>query len=103
MAEELVSIEIKDSPLFVQLQGKYRQSIMDDTTLSKAATIRAKQELLFMSDKPDAWKVPRARLNSRMLNEWTKKARSMNPAGLSIGALVPDVDETPVKRMVDEL
>ena len=103
MAEDIVSTEIENSPMFLALEDKYRQSIMDDTTLSKAAKIGAKQELLFRSKKPAAWKVPRAKLNSRLLLQWTSKARSMTPAGVNMGGDAVDVDDTPMKKMVDRI
>ena len=58
MAEDIVSTEIENSPMFLALEDKYRHSIMDDTTLAKAAKIGAKQEILLRSDKSAAWKVP---------------------------------------------
>ena len=54
MVEDIVSTEIENSPMFLALEDKYRQSIMDDTTLAKAANLAAKQELLLSSDKPVA-------------------------------------------------
>ena len=103
MAEDVVSTEIENSPMFLALEDKYRQSIMDDTTLSKAANIGAKQELLLRSKKSAAWKVPRAKLNSRLMRQWTSKARSMTPAGVNRGGAAADVDETPTKKMVDRI
>ena len=76
---------------------------MDETTLSKAANIAANQELLFRSKKPAAWKVPRAKLNSRLLRQWTSKVRSMTPAGVNMGGVAADVDDTPMKKMVDRI
>ena len=76
---------------------------MDDTTLSKAANIAAKQGLLLSSNQSAAWKVPRAKLKSQLLRYWTVKARSMTPAGVAMGGAPADVDETPMKKMVDRI
>ena len=98
-----MSTEIENSPMFLTLEDKYRQSIMDDTTLSKVANLAVKQELLLSSNKPTVWKVPRAKLNSRLIRHWTSEARSMTPAGVAMGGAPADVDETPMKKMVDRI
>ena len=76
---------------------------MDDTTLSKAANLAAMQEFLLGINKPAAWKVPRAKLNSQLIRHWTSKARSMTPAEVAMGGAPADVDETPMKKMVDRI
>ena len=40
---ELVNTSIEDSPMFLQLQDKYRQQLMEVKTLSKAAELGAKE------------------------------------------------------------
>ena len=98
-----MSTEIENSPMFLALEDKYKQSIMDDTTLSRAAKMGAKHEILLNCNKSAAWKMPRVKVNSRLLRHWTAKARSMNPGGAVAGGTPDDVDETPMKKMVDRL
>ena len=104
-SNELVSTSTDDSPFFLQLQDKYRQRLMQDTTLSKATELAAKEELLFMSNKSDEWKVPRVKANSCALHQWAKKASSMGPftAAADEGSGIGSPDGSPMQNIMTEL
>ena len=58
MESEMVSTTVDNAPAFLQLKEKYKQELVEDTRLSKAADLAAKQYVLVASDAPDAWKRP---------------------------------------------
>ena len=70
-------------PAFLQLRDKYKQELVEDTRLTKAADLAAKQHVLLTSDVPDAWKRPQLKAVSRQLRHWTKKVRQ--PFGAPTG------------------
>ena len=66
----MVSTPVDNAPAFLQLRDKYKQELVEDTRLTKAADLAAKQHMLLASDVPDAWKRPQLQLR-----HWTKKVR----------------------------
>ena len=71
----MVSTTVDNAPAFLQLKEKYKQELVEDTRLAKAADLAAKQHVLLTSDAPDAWKRPQLKAVSRQLRHWTKKVR----------------------------
>ena len=54
MEPEMVSTTVDNAPAFLQLRDKYRQELVEETRLTKAADLTAKQHVLLTSDVPDA-------------------------------------------------
>lgn len=75
MEQEMVSTTVDNAPAFLQLRDKYKQELVEDTRLTKAADLAAKQHMLLASDAPDAWKRPQLKAVGRQLRHWTKKVR----------------------------
>ena len=71
----MVSTSVDNAPAFLQLRDKYKQELVEDTRLTKAADLAAKQHMLLASDAPDAWKRPQLKAVGRQLRHWTKKVR----------------------------
>ena len=71
----MVSTSVDNAPAFLQLRDKYKQELVEDTRLTKAADLAAKQHILLASDVPDAWKRPQLKAVGRQLRHWTKKVR----------------------------
>ena len=71
----MVSTSVDNAPAFLQLRDKYKQELVEDPRLTKAADLAAKQHVLLASDKPDAWKRPQLKAVGRQLRRWTKKVR----------------------------
>ena len=69
----MVSTSVDNAPAFLQLRDKYKQELVEDTRLTKAADLAAKQHVLLASDAPDAWKRPQLKAGGRQLRHWTKK------------------------------
>ena len=93
----MVSTKVDNAPAFLQLRDQYKQELVEDTRLTKAADLAAKQHLLLTSDVPDAWKRPQLKAVSRQLRHWTKKVRQPfgAPAGgvTAAGATTPGEDD----------
>ena len=85
MEPEMVSTPVDNVPAFLQLKEKYKQELVEDTRLAKAADLAAKQHVLLTSDAPDAWKRPQLKAVSRQLRHWTKKVRQ--PFGAPTGGV----------------
>ena len=85
MEPEMVSTTVDNAPAFLQLRDKYKQELVEDTRLTKAADLAAKQHVLLTSDAPDAWKRPQLKAVSRQLRHWTKKVRQ--PFGAPTGSV----------------
>ena len=85
MEPETVSTSVDNAPAFLQLRDKYKQELVEDTRLTKAADLAAKQHVLLTSDAPDAWKRPQLKAVSRQLRHWTKKVRQ--PFGAAAGGV----------------
>ena len=81
----MVSTPVDNVPVFLQLKEKYKQELVEDTRLAKAADLAAKQHVLLTSDVPDAWKRPQLKAVSRQLRHWTKKVRQ--PFGAPTGGV----------------
>ena len=75
MGQEMVSTPVDNVPAFLQLRDKYKQELVEDTRLTRAADLAAKQHVLLASDAPDAWKRPQLKAVGRQLRHWTKKVR----------------------------
>ena len=73
----MVSTPEDNAPAFLQLRDKYKQELVEDTRLTKAADLAAKQHVLLASDVPDAWKRPQLKAVGRQLRHWTKKSTSI--------------------------
>ena len=97
MEPEMVSTTVDNAPAFLQLRDQYKQELVEDTRLTKAADLAAKQHVLLTSDVPDAWKRPQLKAVSRQLRHWTKKVRQPfgAPAGgvTAAGATTPGDDD----------
>ena len=97
MEPEMVSTTVDNAPAFLQLRDQYKQELVEDTRLTKAADLAAKQHVLLTSDAPDAWKRPQLKAVSRQLRHWTKKVRQPfgAPAGgvSAAGATTPGDDD----------
>ena len=93
----MVSTSLDNVPAFLQLKEKYKQELVEDTCLAKAADLAAKQHVLLTSEVPDAWKRPQLKAVSRQLRHWTKKVRQPfgAPAGgvSAAGATTPGEDD----------
>ena len=85
MEPEMVSTTVNNAPAFLQLRDQYKQELVEDTRLTKAADLAAKQHVLLTSDAPDAWKRPQLKAVSRQLRHWTKKVRQ--PFGAPTGGV----------------
>ena len=75
MEQEMVSTPVDNASAFLQLLDKYKQELVEDTRLTKAADLAAKQHVLLASDAPNAWKRPQLKAVRRQLRHWTKKVR----------------------------
>ena len=93
MEPEMVSTTVDNAPAFLQLREKYKQELVEDTRLTKAADLAAKQHVLLTSDVPDAWKRPQLKAVSRQLRHWTKKVRQ--PFGAAAGGVTAAGSTTP--------
>ena len=97
MEPEMVSTTVDNAPAFLQLRDQYKQELVEDTRLTKAADLAAKQHVLLTSEAPDAWKRPQLKAVSRQLRHWTKKVRQPfgAPAGgvSAAGATTPGDDD----------
>lgn len=51
---ELTSTAVSDFPAFVGLKDKYKQELVEDGRLNKAADVAARREVLLTSHEPDA-------------------------------------------------
>ena len=106
--DAFVSTEIPDSPAFLRLQEQYKQRLMADTTLDKASSLAAQQEMILDNeDIPDGWKEAQLKTLSNELRQWTQKAR--NPLFKVQGRMGPseasgtDPDEPPLQSIVGGL
>ena len=89
----MVSTTVDNAPAFLQLRDQYKQELVEDTRLTKAADLAAKQHVLLTSDVPDAWKRPQLKAVSRQLRHWTKKVRQ--PFGAAAGGVTAAGATTP--------
>ena len=89
----MVSTTVDNAPAFLQLRDQYKQELVEDTRLTKAADLTAKQHILLTSEAPDAWKRPQLKAVSRQLRHWTKKVRQ--PFGAAAGGVTAAGATTP--------
>ena len=93
----MVSTPVDNAPAFLQLRDKYKQELVEDTRMTKAADLAAKQHVLLASDAPDAWKRPQLKAMGLRLRHWTKKVRQPFGAPTSgvraTGATTPGDDD----------
>jgi len=73
--EGITTTPVENSVRFLRLRDKYKSDLLEDSRLTKAAGLAAKQEMLLESPNPDAWKEPRLKSVSRELRQWVKKIR----------------------------
>ena len=85
MKLEMVSTPTDNAPAFLQLRDKYKQELVEDTHLTKAADLAAKQHVFLASDVRDAWKRPQLKAVGRQLRNWTKKVRQ--PFGAPVSGM----------------
>ena len=86
MEPEMVSTPVGNATAFLQLRDKYKQDLVEDTRLTKAADLAAKQYMLLVNESlPDAWKRPQLKAVGRQLRHWTKKVRQ--PFGAPVGGV----------------
>ena len=52
MEPEMVSTTVDNAPAFLQLRDQYKQEWVEDTRLTKAADLAAKQHVLLTSNAP---------------------------------------------------
>ena len=112
MEQEMVSTPMDNAPPFLQLRDKYKQELVEDTRLTKAADLTAKRHVLLASDVPDAWKRPQLKAVGRQLRHWTKQVRQPFGAPVSgVGGTVntatltgeDDFDAGPVQAWLTQL
>ena len=108
MEQEMVSSPVDNAPAFLQLRDKYKQELVEDTRLTKAADLAAKQHVLLASGAPDARKRPQLKVVGRQFRHWTKKIRQ--PFGVpassvrATSATTPGDDEAgPVQAWFTQL
>ena len=86
----MVSTPVDNAPAFLQLRDNYKQELVEDTRLTKAADLAAKQHVLLASDVPDAWKRPQLKAVGRQLRHWTEKyANRLVPRSVACEPLAP--------------
>lgn len=72
---ELTSTAVSDFPAFVRLKDKYKQELVEDGWLNKAADLAASREVLLTSHEPDAWKEPQLKAVGHEFRQWVKCVR----------------------------
>ena len=76
MEPEMVSTPVDNATAFLQLRDKYKQDLVEDTRLTKAADLAAKRRMILVNESiPDAWKRPQLKAVGQQLRHWTKKVR----------------------------
>ena len=65
----IISTLVENSVQFLRLRDKYKSDLLDDSRLTKAAVLAAKQELLLESQALDTWKEPRLKSVNRQLRQ----------------------------------
>ena len=79
--EGITSTPLEDSVAFLQLRDRYKNSLLEDSRLTKAAGLAAQQELLLNSPADAAWKIPRLKALNKELRVWSQKIRQPGQAG----------------------
>lgn len=60
---------------FFELQEQYKQRLMEDSQLNKAAALAAEEDMVLNSNLPSSIKVAVAKPLSRQVRQWTKRVR----------------------------
>ena len=79
--EGITSTPLEDSVAFLQLRDRYKNSLLEDSRLTKAAGLAAQRELLLNSPADAAWKIPRLKALNKELRVWSQKIRQPGQAG----------------------
>ena len=77
----MTSTPLEDSVAFLQLRDRYKNSLLEDSRLTKAAGLAAQRELLLNSPAEAAWKIPRLKALNKELRVWSQKIRQPGQAG----------------------
>ena len=75
---------------FFEMQEQYKQRLMEDSQLNKAAALAAEEDMVLNSNLPSSIKVAVAKPLSRQVRQWTKRVRQPGRATHSRRRLVPD-------------
>lgn len=102
---ELTSIAVSDSPSIVRLKDKYKQELVQDGRLNKAADVAARREVLLTSHEPVAWKEPQLKAVGRELRQWVKRARQPfgNLESPNANAAPEDDGVSPLNHMMAQM
>ena len=102
---ELTSTVVADSPALVRLKDKYKQELVEDGRLNKAANLAARREVLLTRHGPDAWKEPQLKAVGRELRKWVKRVRQPfgNLESRGVNAAPEDDGASPLNHMMAKL
>ena len=102
---ELTSTVVSDSPAFVRLKDKYKQELVEDERLNKAADLAARREVLLTSQEPGAWKEPQLKAVGHELRQWVKCVRQPfgNLESPGVNATTEDGGASPLNHMTAQL
>ena len=102
---ELTSTAVSDFPAFVRLKDKYKQELVEDGRLNKAADVAASREVLLTSHEPDAWKEPQLKAVGHELRQWVKCVRQPfgNLESPGANAAMEDGGASPLNHMMAQL
>ena len=102
---ELTSTVVANSPTFVRLKDKYKQELVENGRLNKAAGLAARCEVLLTSHEPDAWKEPQLKAVERELRQWVKRVRQPfgNLESPRVNAAPEDDGASPFNHMMAKL
>lgn len=102
---ELTSTAVSDSPAFVRLKDKYKQELVEDGWLNKAADLAARREVLLTSHEPDTWKEPQLKAVGHELWNWVKCVRQPcgNLESPGVNAATEDGGASPLNHMMAQL
>ena len=102
---ELTSTAVSDFPAFVRLKDKYKQELVEDGRLNKAADVAASREVLLTSHEPDAWKEPQLKAVGHELRQWVKCVRQAfgNLESPGANAAMEDGGASPLNHMMAQL
>ena len=91
----------------VTLQEQYKQRLMEDSRLNKAATLAAEEDVLLNSNLPPGIKVVLTKSLSRQVRSWAKRVRQPGMTGPAVaGVGAPDADkdlaEAPISTLLNK-
>ena len=95
---------------FFALQEQYKQRLMEDSQLNKAAALAAEEDMVLNSNLPFGIKVAVAKPLSRQVRQWTKRVRQPGVGfagvpptpGMSPGAS-PDLAQSPMSTLLKQM